>query len=466
MGWDDAPPDVEPQKESWDSSPPEADIADVPMNALQNVGRLINPVNIARGTADTLKEGAYDLPKDLTQGLAQTVAGAVTGQPQGPNPLSQRVQAISESPQVQHPVNWAMKNPVDAALMAATPLMAFMPPTGASMAGKVGEAMRNKGANLGTELGEVEADTVKKMNPNQLGPEAQENIRMAGKTPNIADVRTETGAKLINDKVVGGFGQDVGDRLQKANDLKNTFGQQVNDSIQAIKKAGGEEGLRVDANPILKSVLDTANELRDSARSGLRQTSRFWRETYNSLASKANANDGNLTLDDIRSELQDVGKDMNAGPNTPRYATAKDIYGHLAEVRDDVVGAIAEKAGNPALAENLIKANKQFSFYDKIAENLRNAAAGGEVPEKMGKHLVRSTMRGDPLHATGYLGLMKLLNSVEPAMAQKLVKYGPVVQKYAGPLEVAAKQGARQLAITNYLIGQKDPEYAAAMQSQ
>lgn len=475
MAWDDTPPDPS----SWDAEPPKNNeittpLSDVPMNALENVGRILNPANIIRSGAEQIKTSAFDLPKEATQTLAQVIGNTVAGKPIGQTPMAQRAADIASSEPVQNPVEWAKKNPVDAAMTMAAPITPFLGKGAVAegLASKLGRGMEEKGGSLANDLGEISGSTVKKMNPRVLGAEAQGNIRKAGDISNIADVRSEIGKKLVKDDVVGGFGQDVGDRLQKVNELKDTYGKQVDSALEDIRKTNRSTGeysdvddaLHVQATPILKGVLDTANELRDSARSGLRQTSRYWRETYNSLAKKAEDNNGRLNFDDIRTEMQDVGKDMNAGVNSPRYSTAKDIYGHLAELRDEMVDQIAQQSGNPKLASNLLNANKQYSFYSKIADGLQDAGAGGEVPEKMGKHMVRSTMRGDPMHATGYLGLMKLLNAVEPAMAQKLVRWGPGVSKYGGVLEAAAKQGAKNLAVVDHLLKQQDPEYAKAMQ--
>ncbi len=449
--------------------------SDLPKNIIPNAK------DVAKGFAENtgrMVKGYANLPEDVSESTRQLMSGTNPME----TPVGQDINAIKESAEgiPQSFMNLGSKKawieqPVGNAITAGSVLAGLKsglvnPEEG--MLSKVGKGMENKSASLANDLGEVSGQTVQKINPRVLGEEAQANIRKAGTTPNIADVRSEIGKKLVNDNVVGEFGQDIGDRLQKVNELKNTYGDQVKESLDAIKKfnkstgeyADVDDALHVQANPILKGVLDTTNELADSARSGLRQTSRFWRETYNSLAKKAEANNGRLNFDDIRSEMKEVGKDMDAGVNTPRYATAKDIYRHLAEIRDQMVNDIAEKAGDPKLATNLVNANRGFSFYEKMSNGLEEAGAGGEVPEKMGKHLVKSTMRGDPFHATGYFGLMKVLNSVEPMMAQKLMKWGKGMQKYGPILESSAKQGAKNLAITNSILKQNDPEYAKEMQ--
>lgn len=491
MGWDDQPPDQDLAKtnQSWDTMPPDADlskpnrsIGEFAENLGNNALKYVNPIEIGKSLGNTVKQGLYDIPKAAIESSADLVKGsakALTGgglpsmQDVTNSPFIKQAKEMTQ-PIARDPVDYAYKNPIDAAMILATPFMALKGPPVASTSEGLGGAMRDKGASLGTDLGEVSGNTVSRMNPNQLMPESQSRIRMAGDEPNIADIRRETGAKLVNEGVVGGFGQDIGDRIQSANEKVAEWGPAVDKAYDAIKewnKSTGEykdvnDALHVDATPILKNILDTANDLSESARSGISRTSRFWRETYNSLASKAEANDGRLSLDDIRSELQDVGKDLKGNRESPRVMTNNDIYAHLAKVREEMVNEIADKSGNAELASNFKKANANYSFWEKIKNDLHSSGAGGEVPENMGRHIVKGIMRGSPQHVAGFLGLRKLLDAVEPAMAQKLFKYGPLVQKYAGPLEVAARQGARQLAITNHLISQKDPEYRAAMQSQ
>jgi hypothetical protein len=476
MGWDDAPPDAQDLKSSaWDATPPQPgeieDWSDLKNNIIPDAE------NIGKGAMDQglrIAKGAYDIPTDLTRTVNQVVTG---GDPLD-TPIAQDVKTVGggamdaiksllksignlgdKQEWIQHPVG----NTLTAASLAAPGIGEAFAPEG-GLASSMAEGMRNKGASLANDLGEVSASTVKKINPRVLGEEAQNQIRTAGGKPNIADIRTQVGKKLIDDKIVGGFGQDVGDRLQKVNEALHSYGQQVDDALSAIKKTnrsageypGVDDPLHVQANPILKPILDTAVDLGQSARSGIKQTARFWRETYNSLSKKAAENGDRLTLDDIRSEMQDVGKDMKGGVGTPRYETAKDIYGHLAETRDVMVNDIAQRVGNPELAKNLLDANKGYSFYSKIADGLQEAGAGGEVPEKMGKHIVRSTMRGDPMHATGYLGLMKFLNAVEPVMAEKLPAAAPIVERFGGPIEKTLTKGTRNSAILNHILGRKD----------
>lgn len=92
-------------------------------NAVKNVGRMLNPIPMA----EQVKTGAFDLPKEATETLAQVVGNTVAGEPIGETPMAKRAADMAASEPVQHPANWAYKNPIDAAALVAAPVMAFMP---------------------------------------------------------------------------------------------------------------------------------------------------------------------------------------------------------------------------------------------------------------------------------------------------------------------------------------------------
>lgn len=107
-------------------------------NALSNVGRAINPVNIAKGLGETVKQGAYDMPKDFTQSLAQMAGNVVTGQDQTTTPVEKYAENIGNSEMVQHPVDYAYKNPLDTAAMLAAPFAGLGGKLDAAGVGEIG----------------------------------------------------------------------------------------------------------------------------------------------------------------------------------------------------------------------------------------------------------------------------------------------------------------------------------------
>jgi len=472
MGWQEDPVVDSAQAQPWQSDPVvSSNWSDLPGNIIPDAKAVgTGAVNAGIRTA----KGIYDFPEDAVNSAEDVLAGgnpsdtpigqdaktvgsgvvdAVKGIPQQLENLGSKEQWIN------HPVQNAMT-----AGSIAAPM--FAPEEG--LASKLGTGMENKGANMAADLAETSGKTVQKIRPETLGEDAEAGIRKAGNTPNVADVRTQLGKRMVNEGVVGGVGQDIGDRLQKVSESKDLAGQDigsVRDEIRATNKATGvyddvDDPIHVQANPILKEVLDTANELQGSARSGIKQMSRFWRETYNSLAKKAEENGGRLSLDDVHTEMQDVGKDMNSSPNSARFNAASDIYGHLADTQEKMVNDFSETMGRPDLKAKLLDANKRYTLYSKMEGDLKGPAASGATSGGNSPSPQRAALRGAPIRAMAYSAVQQ----IKPELAAKLVRGGPAMAKWGGMLEAAAKKGPQNLAMTDYVLRQTDPEYARATQ--
>lgn len=107
-------------------------------NIVSNLGRDINPVNLAKGFGEQTKQGALDMPLETINTIAQKAGEAVGGEkvePEDETPLEKtlygptmekRAEETISSPIVQNPKEYAYKNPVDAALLAATPVLGFL----------------------------------------------------------------------------------------------------------------------------------------------------------------------------------------------------------------------------------------------------------------------------------------------------------------------------------------------------
>ena len=341
---------------------------------------------------------------------AETIGGGVVDAVKG---IPQQLENLGSKEQwVNHPV----QNAMTAGSILWPAGKEFFSPSTEGMAASIGKGMENKGANMAADLAETSGKTVQRIRPETLGEDAEAGIRKAGNTPNVADVRTQLGKRMVNEGVVGGVGQDIGDRLQKVGELKNAAGKDigaVRDEIRATNKATGEyddvdDPIHVQANPILKEVLDTANDLQGSARSGIKQMSRFWRETYNSLAKKAEGNNGRLTLDDIHTEMQDVGKDMNSAPNSSRANAASDIYGHLADTQEKMVNEFAKTLGRDDLKQRLLDANKRYTLYSKMEGDLKGPAASGSTSGGASPSPQRAALRGAPIRAMAYSAVQQI----------------------------------------------------------
>ena len=424
-----------PEKMNW---------SDVPGQAMKNAPK--DALNVLAGAASALP-GASFMPGGMMN-------PAKEGDPSGFHTLADALKAIPKAGEdLVTPEGWA-EHPVGN--LATLGSLAVPGEGGGEISEGVGKAMEEKGGNMGADLANMSGTTVQKMKPNMmLEPEA---VRTVEGKANPEDLRAESGKRLIKEGIVGGAGESAGDIWQKARVKENDFGKSVEDALDAIrKKSPGTDQLEADA--VLGPISQKTNELGGSARSGTRQQARFWNETLNSLTKKASANAGKLGLDDIRSELQDVGEDLDASPKTPRYQAAQKIYGHLADLRDQMVEDIAKKSGDPQLADNLTKANKGYSFYSRLNRGLDVQAAAGGAGKEIGNYPMRAAARGRPMEALGYMGVMPALNALKPALAQKLVEWGPGVAKYGKVLEAAAKKGLPALTTAHFVLKQRDPQY-------
>src|ERR1700686_4608581 len=80
--------------------------------------------DIATGAEETIKKGAYDLPKDLTSSLAQTVGDVVTGKDSGQTPIGKETTdfannapalGASLAQPITHPIDYGYQHPVSQA---------------------------------------------------------------------------------------------------------------------------------------------------------------------------------------------------------------------------------------------------------------------------------------------------------------------------------------------------------------
>lgn len=111
-------------------------------NAVSNAGRFINPVNIAEGLGNTLKEGLYDLPKAAIESSGDLLKGTAHAITTGELPSTEDVRntpILKETekmagPIAKDPLGYAYKNPIDAAALLAAPVLPFLGEEGAAEA--------------------------------------------------------------------------------------------------------------------------------------------------------------------------------------------------------------------------------------------------------------------------------------------------------------------------------------------
>lgn len=435
-------PDTDTDVQSQGFTAPETDSAPPQWSdALKNIGP--DAMATAKSLSTPFPINAINTVKDL----------ASTGS--GMGALKKAVEPItnlaSKDVWIQHPVG----NTVTAAGLLAGGLAGGAEGAPGGAANSVGEGLSNVGGRMASDLAETSGNTVKKINPEALGADAQENIRTVGENekPNLADVRAESGKKLVNEGVVGGLGQDIGDRLQAASEKVDAFGKQVKSAINAVKSKGVDAA--VDAKTVLDPLLQKWAELGDSSVPAM---ARPFGDLYTRLENMANKNGGKLSFEDIDGELHDPGlkEAFKKGPDSRAYETARTKYAVLAGARDDVVGQIAKQAGDPQVASNLLEANKGYSYYSKIAKDMESPAAAGAGNGPPSPQ--RAALRGSPIRA----GVYATIQSVKPAIAKALIRGGDFAAKYGPIIEGAAKRGTQSLLMTDFLLKQKDPNYAEA----
>lgn len=409
--------------------------------------------------AERAGKGIADLPKDALESAAEVSQGL----PASETPYAENLKTVggmaadavkgipekfmnlfSKPEWIKHPVGNAM-----GAAAVIDPLLA--PEEGAASA--LGKGMAEKAGGMASDLAETSANTIKKINPDMLGEEAAENIRTVGEggKPNVADIRTESGKKLIKEGVVGGMGQDIGDRLQAAAVKADDFGKNVRSSIEDVKGRGGE--VSVDSKSVLNPLLDKWVKLGDSSAPAMAKP---YGDMYTRLEKIAAKNGGRLTFEDIDTELHDPGlkESFKKAPDSRAYEVAKTKYAILADARDQIVGQISKQTNDPKIASNLMDANKGYSYYSRIAKDMESPAAGGITNGPPSPQ--RALLRGSLPRAALYTAVQQ----VKPALASWLMKGGPIVEKYGSILESAAKQGPKNLAMTDFVLKQKHPDYA------
>lgn len=200
---------------------------------------------------------------------------------------------------------------------------------------------------------------------------------------NPGEVGVGLGMKLA-DEGLAGKGPTEG--FTQAQKMHDQYGKQVGSALDAIRKTNkglGEypelaDPLKVDATPVIKPLLDKANELRDSGYPNDRFESRFHRAAYNSLAKEAEANNGFISIDNVTGEMRKMGKMLKTASDD-HTKIIKGIYGKLADIRDGMVEDIASSVNQPELANNLRSANAGFSRYARVLPDIKKAASKESV---------------------------------------------------------------------------------------
>ncbi len=381
------------------------------------------------------QRGADKAGEIAAEGLASGVTPKVN--PALPFPLNVSGsetpgQGLRASPEVAAGIGTAIQ-------MAPDIISAVAPMTMAPATGKVTQEVAEQAPNFLQRLGARSLNKSAGIQPRTL-------MKMAG-GENPANVGDELGQILYKE---GATGLSPRTTFEKSSAVKEQFGKAVGDALDQIKQSGIKA--ETDASKALKPILDKWTELGDATLSENRVMARPYSQMFSKLEKLANQKGGTLSLDDVQSEMQEVGKLFNRIQETSdKYPALAELYGTLADVRDGIVQDIAERAGNPELTTKLLEANKGFSRYSRILPDIAKEAAkegAGRTAFSLTSPIKSSVDAMRPLFSKAALSIGDLL-STNPA---SLGKYTPALMSEAA-------KGGENLNSFHMSLLEKDPAY-------
>lgn len=204
--------------------------------------------------------------------------------------------------------------------------------------------------------------TIAKMVPNGVNP---------------ADFGQELEQKLTN---AGALGKGA-DAWDKMNNFTQTAGQRVGSALNAVSQSAGPQALTVDAETALKPIYDAWGNEVNALVPDTKATSTFGKY-YSALANVAQQQGGKLTLDNIHDFLQEIGPKTHTGTDAMQDIYSK-LYSVGADARDGVVNTVAQQANSPALAQNLLSANNDYSTGLRLLPDVKRAASAVPIKEGM-----------------------------------------------------------------------------------
>lgn len=351
----------------------------------------------ARGVANVVKE----VPGAIWQGVKDTAKAGMmpfemaTGTPPGETSAGR---SFRERP-IGMPFN---------VVSTAVPLF-----KGAKVAaGAARTAMAGEGANVLERAG---ARGINKAVG--VGPTIEE-LTPRGQNPG------KVGVQIGQDLAEEGFaGKNATEAFDQAKLLADDYGAAVDKAYKEIKAQNRRFGewpeienpLKWDGNKSVKPFVEKAFKLEKSPYPDDATAGKWYRAAYDSLAEKANANNGFLSLDDIRDEMSHVGDLINRTGEANKGIVRK-LYGELANMRDAMVEDVATSSKRPELAEALRSANKGYSKYIRMLPDIGSQSAKSAAT-KAGSFLKHPWD--------------KTVDALEPQIASGLYKSGKILRKGA-----------------------------------
>lgn len=462
-------PDASPATGSWKDraqvveAPPEPkSLKGLAKNAVSDVADTVI------GAGAVVKKAAYDLPKAVTESLAQTVADKVTGKDSGQTPIGKEVSDFGNNAPamakelvrpVVHPVDYAYEHPVNQLLNLG------------ALAGGVASLAR-KAAPAVADMAETAS--------NAMGRRAGGFTKALIKGQNF-DKANDAVQWMINKKVMTP-GADVETMLERVQSAKDEAWANMKRTMEE-QNAGATGALKPKAAPQLreqflfdpKKAIDDLEGLRPRSKNGTVLTGGEY-DTQNGAVDNAiatikghgerpipwdEANDlkGNLkanfdttkspATNDLKKRIHGVFNDnMEAQMENAAQARGGDISAFKEAKRDYGAAKTAEKA-----LDNLRSSkagNRQIGLTDTIA-GAGGAAAHGAVGAGaviLAKKLIE---RYGPATGATLAQKLSVIASKAPAL---LGPYAPAIQK-------ALMAGGSELAFTHGVLAKSDPGYRA-----
>lgn len=307
----------------------------------------------------------------------------------------------------------------------------------ASFAGPEANALESVGARGMNRAAGITPSTLEEMTPKRPA-------NILDKNPERTNTRL--GVKLAEE---GTTGFRVGESLDKALGKHTEFGKGVSKAIADIKGNNPYEWdnsynmLHTDANASLKPLLEQAAKLEGSKYPEDALAGKWYRAAYDSLAEKANSNNGFLTFDHVHDELQHLG-DVIGRTSDANLKIVKRVYGKIADLSDKMVQEVADSAGRPELRDALKRANEGYSRYSRILPDMTTQSAKSSMVRA-------SSFLKNPWDRT--------VDAFDPQISKGIYKAGKLARK-AAPIfnKVASAPDEAITGIANKVRGLKGDE--------
>lgn len=404
--------------------------------------------DIPKSLGNTIKEGAYDMPKRaLETGLEMASGKSYADTPSG----KQDASLVANAPQmakdalkpITHPIDYAMEHPVNQALNVASlglggASAAEIPETMAKYAGRFGENSEIK--MLGGTRGQLA----------QLGPDEARNIARQSHNMGLDDLTLgPIGREEQIKAMLQQSGHEIGDIRDQASTSKpalspTDMAAKIQEALKDKYQAGG---VNASDAPTLQKMLENIKQMKNPSMSDYAQRVT---DINKDVAGKKLVQPTNVDTDVANSmaKINDQGITSGMSPeDAENYSNLKDTFGTLKTIDPmEQRGEIREMGSRGS--------NSLFGAVNKMVE-----ASGGFKASAQAGFAAEGLLKNVAKNAGAYS-----MGGVTSAIMSTLQSNPQALGKYAAPLAAAAqKNGNQGIAATHFILSQQDPEYGKLM---